>query len=136
VEAMLATADVTGDSVWLERAARIGAFVVEQARGNGWRIPEHFDASWNPIPDYNDDHRDDPFKPYGATVGHALEWSRLLLNLEAADLGSVQGAADWSGAAQAGYPDAAVAFAADQADIRKATPVLQKQLQLSSTRNW
>ena len=42
----------------------------------------------------------------------------------------------WSGAAQAGYPDAAAAFAADQADIRKATPVLQKQLQLSSTRNW
>jgi hypothetical protein len=42
----------------------------------------------------------------------------------------------WSGAAQAGYPDAAAAFAADQADIRKATPILQKQLQLSSTRNW
>ena len=42
----------------------------------------------------------------------------------------------WSGASQAGYPDAAAAFAADQADIRKATPVLQKQLQLSSTRNW
>ena len=42
----------------------------------------------------------------------------------------------WSGASQAGYPDAAAAFAADQADIRKATPMLQKQLQLSSTRNW
>ena len=42
----------------------------------------------------------------------------------------------WSGASQAGYPDAAAAFAADQADIRKATPILQKQLQLSSTRNW
>lgn len=42
----------------------------------------------------------------------------------------------WSGASQAGYPDAAAAFAADQADMRKATPILQKQLQLSSTRNW
>ena len=42
----------------------------------------------------------------------------------------------WSGASQAGYPDAAAAFAADQADVRKATPMLQKQLQLSSTRNW
>jgi hypothetical protein len=42
----------------------------------------------------------------------------------------------WSGAPQAGYPDAAAAFTADQADIRKATPMLQKQLQLSSTRNW
>jgi hypothetical protein len=42
----------------------------------------------------------------------------------------------WSGAPQAGYPDAAAAFTADQAEIRKATPLLQKQLQLSSTRNW
>jgi hypothetical protein len=42
----------------------------------------------------------------------------------------------WSGASQAGFPDAAVAFTADQADIRKATPMLQKQLQLSSTRTW
>ena len=42
----------------------------------------------------------------------------------------------WSGALQAGFPDAAAAFTADQADIRKATPMLQKQLQLSSTRNW
>ncbi len=42
----------------------------------------------------------------------------------------------WSGASQAGYPDAAAAFVADQADMRKATPILQKQLQLSSIRNW
>jgi hypothetical protein len=42
----------------------------------------------------------------------------------------------WSGAAQAGYPSAAAAFTVDQADIRKATPVLQKHLQLSSDRNW
>lgn len=42
----------------------------------------------------------------------------------------------WSGASQAGYPDAAAAFTVDQPDIRKATPMLQKQLQLSSTRNW
>jgi hypothetical protein len=42
----------------------------------------------------------------------------------------------WSGAAQAVYPEAAAAFKADQADMRKATPMLQKQLQLSTTRNW
>jgi hypothetical protein len=42
----------------------------------------------------------------------------------------------WSGASGAGYPDAAAAFTADQADMRKATPMLQKQLQLSSARNW
>jgi hypothetical protein len=42
----------------------------------------------------------------------------------------------WSGLPQAGYSDAAAAFGADQADMRNATPMLQKQLQLSSTRNW
>jgi hypothetical protein len=42
----------------------------------------------------------------------------------------------WSGLPQAGYSDAAAAFGADQSDMRKATPMLQKQLQLSSTRNW
>jgi hypothetical protein len=33
--------------------------------------------------DYNADSRDDPFRPYGTPVGHWLEWSRLLLHLEA-----------------------------------------------------
>jgi hypothetical protein len=42
----------------------------------------------------------------------------------------------WSGAGQAGYPEAAAAFKADQVDMRKATPMLQKQLRLSDTRNW
>ncbi|MDQ3576589.1 MAG: hypothetical protein M3443_03095 [Actinomycetota bacterium] len=42
----------------------------------------------------------------------------------------------WSGAPQAGYLEAAAVFKADQADMRKATPMLQKQLQLNSTRNW
>jgi hypothetical protein len=42
----------------------------------------------------------------------------------------------WSGADQAGYPDAAAAFKADQADMRKATPILQKHLRLTTTRNW
>jgi hypothetical protein len=42
----------------------------------------------------------------------------------------------WSGAPQAGYADAAAAFKADPAEMRRATVILQKQLQLSSTRNW
>ncbi|GAA3636172.1 hypothetical protein GCM10022236_43480 [Microlunatus ginsengisoli] len=104
VEAMLATADVTGDPTWLERAARICSFVATQAATNNWRIAEHYDSSWVPVPEYNDGHRDDPFKPYGATVGHALEWSRLLLNLEAAavnaGLTSIIELADWSSTAK------------------------------------
>jgi hypothetical protein len=42
----------------------------------------------------------------------------------------------WSGASQATYPEAAAAFKADETDMRKVTPMLQKQLRLSDTRNW
>jgi mannose/cellobiose epimerase-like protein (N-acyl-D-glucosamine 2-epimerase family) len=34
--------------------------------------------------DYNVDHPGDQFRPYGATPGHGFEWSRLILELEAA----------------------------------------------------
>lgn len=42
----------------------------------------------------------------------------------------------WSGAPGATYPSVAEAFDADEAAVRKVTPVLQKNLQLSATRNW
>ena len=85
VEAYLAAADVTGDRVWLDRATRIVERVVHTlARGNDWRIPEHFDADWQPLPDYNVDTPAHPFRPYGATVGHWLEWCRLTLHVRAA----------------------------------------------------
>ncbi|MFC6715851.1 AGE family epimerase/isomerase [Branchiibius cervicis] len=115
VEACLAAADVTGDRAWLERARRISQFVIAQARANQWRIPEHFDADWRPRLELNRDKPGDQFKPYGATVGHALEWSRLLLHLEAA-LGE-PGDTDWFGAARHLF-DRAVAdgWAADGAD--------------------
>ena len=103
VEAFLAAADVTGDRLWLDRAARIGAFAAAAAKANDWRLPEHFDAEWNALLEYNADRPADPFKPYGATVGHGLEWARLLLNLEAA---GAEGA-DWAEAAVALF-DAAV----------------------------
>lgn len=113
VEAFLAAADVTGDGVWLDRAARIGAFAASAAAANGWRLPEHFDEAWTALPEFNDDQRDDKFKPYGATVGHGLEWARLLLHLEAAGATG----ADWLEAARALF-DRAVAdgWAADGAD--------------------
>ncbi|WP_425389388.1 AGE family epimerase/isomerase [Cryptosporangium arvum] len=84
VEAYLAAADVTGDLVWQARADRITRRVLEWASGNEWRIPEHFDEAWNPLLEY---HRDQPrhqFQPYGATIGHGLEWARLVLHLAAA----------------------------------------------------
>ncbi len=85
VEALLAAADVTNDRGLLDRALRIVDRVVHDlARSHDWRIPEHFDHAWNPLLDYNVDAPAHPFRPYGATIGHWLEWSRLALHLRAA----------------------------------------------------
>ncbi|MFZ0528907.1 MAG: AGE family epimerase/isomerase [Propionicimonas sp.] len=113
VEAFLAAADVTGNRLWLERAARIAAFAATEAGANQWRLPEHFDTDWKPQLDLNADRPDDKFKPYGATVGHGLEWARLLLHLEAAGAEGV----DWLTAARGLFGRAvADGWAADGAD--------------------
>jgi sulfoquinovose isomerase len=83
VEAYLAVGDVTGDPHWYARAGRIAERVVDFARENHWRIPEHFDAAWTPLPEYNKEVPAHPFRPYGATVGHGLEWARLLVAVAA-----------------------------------------------------
>lgn len=83
LEAFLAAADATGDPAWRDRAARIAGRVLSAAAAYGDRIPEHFDAHWNVLPDYNIDSPRHPFRPYGATPGHAFEWARLLLTLDA-----------------------------------------------------
>lgn len=83
VEAFLAASDATGDPRWRERALRITSRVLrEYAPQWQWRLPEHFDTSWRPLSEYNRDRAADPFRPYGATVGHGLEWARLATNLE------------------------------------------------------
>ena len=93
VEALLAAADVTGDASLRQRALRVTDRVVHRlAAGNRWRIPEHLDASYRPDLDYNSDEPAHPFRPFGATVGHSLEWSRLAVQLRAA-LG--EGAPGW-----------------------------------------
>lgn len=84
VEAYLAVGDATGDPVWHTRAARIAERVRDWAAANNWRIPEHFDEDWNPVLEYNRDEPAHPFKPYGATVGHGLEWARLFISVDLA----------------------------------------------------
>lgn len=84
VEAYLAAADATGDGIWRDRALRIASRIVDRgARAHDWRLPEHFDEDWRELPDYNADEPAHPFRPYGVTPGHGLEWSRLLLHLDA-----------------------------------------------------
>jgi mannose/cellobiose epimerase-like protein (N-acyl-D-glucosamine 2-epimerase family) len=89
VEASLAAADALGDD---PRAARVREQAVRAterivhgfARERDWRLPEHFTSGWAPLPGYNRDQPAHPFRPYGVTVGHQFEWSRLCLHLRAA----------------------------------------------------
>jgi mannose/cellobiose epimerase-like protein (N-acyl-D-glucosamine 2-epimerase family) len=84
VEAFLALGDAIDDDLWHERALRICDRIINgHARARDWLIPEHYDAQWNELPEYNADNPNDPFRPYGATYGHSLEWARLLCGLQA-----------------------------------------------------
>lgn len=84
VEAFLVLHDVTGDDVWLERALAIADYVIHTiAKANNYRVNEHFDADWTPLPDYNKDAPGDRFRAYGGTPGHWVEWGRLLVQLRA-----------------------------------------------------
>jgi len=97
VEAFLAAADATGEDLWLDRAVRMTERAVHRfARGNDWRLPEHFTPEWTPLPDYN---REDPthkFRPYGSTIGHWMEWARLTLQVRAALEVRGRSAPDWT----------------------------------------
>jgi mannose/cellobiose epimerase-like protein (N-acyl-D-glucosamine 2-epimerase family) len=103
VEAFLAAGAVTGDSTWTTRALRIAERVIHGfARANQWRLPEHYSADWHVLRGYNEDEPTHRFRPYGVTIGHLLEWSRLLLHLEQA----VASPPDWL------LPDASALFEA------------------------
>jgi len=84
-EAFLAASEATGDVIWRDRALGIAERLVHgEARRNVWRLPEHFDAGWRVVLEYNHDDPAHPFRPYGATVGHWFEWARLLGHLHLA----------------------------------------------------
>ena len=69
------------------RAGRIIDHVIRWAEDNSWRIPEHFTKEWVADLDCNRDRPDDPFKPYGATPGHGIEWARLITQWALANCG-------------------------------------------------
>jgi mannose/cellobiose epimerase-like protein (N-acyl-D-glucosamine 2-epimerase family) len=88
VEASLAAADALGAGLQADRLRAQALRTMERvvhgwARERDWRLPEHFDAGWTPLPEFNRDRPADPFRPYGVTVGHQFEWSRLALHLRA-----------------------------------------------------
>jgi len=82
LEAFLAIGRATGDASWHRRGLAIATRLVDgAARDHEWLIPEHFTRDWQLLPEYNRDEPLHPFRPYGATLGHSLEWARFLLDL-------------------------------------------------------
>ena len=79
VEAFLSAADVLHDEKYRARAGRIISRVIKWAEENNWRLPEHFTKDWKADLMQNRDRPDDPFKPFGATPGHGIEWARLIV---------------------------------------------------------
>ncbi len=78
-EALIAAFAVTEDRVFLQKAEEIAHLIIDRhARSAQWRVPEHFDANWQVDLEYSGDPM---FRPAGTTPGHALEWSRLLIEL-------------------------------------------------------
>ena len=78
-EALMAAFEATGDRTYLGMAESIARLIIDRhARAEGWRVAEHFDAAWNVDRAYAGDPM---FRPSGTTPGHALEWSRLLVQL-------------------------------------------------------
>ncbi|MCU1602988.1 MAG: N-acylglucosamine 2-epimerase [Frankiales bacterium] len=83
VEAMLAAAEALPSrrDELLARCVRVLERIVHiEARGRQWRLPEHFDADWNALLDYNAVTPADPFRPFGVTPGHQFEWARLAVH--------------------------------------------------------
>ncbi len=78
-EALMAAYEATGEAQYLEMAGSIAALIIDRhARAQGWRVAEHFDGDWQVDLEYVGD---PVFRPSGITPGHALEWSRLLIQL-------------------------------------------------------
>lgn len=77
VEALLAAFEATEEGEYLTRAGRIlDFFIAGQAASENWRIPEHYDDSWQPDRGYAGNPM---FRPAGTTPGHSFEMARLLL---------------------------------------------------------
>ena len=102
VEAFLAVWDATKEETYRARAGRIIERVITWARENEYRIPEHYTTDWVPDLTCNQDKKDDPFKPYGATPGHGIEWARLICQWACATYGT-EGAGQYIAVAERLY---------------------------------
>ncbi|MDH2925753.1 AGE family epimerase/isomerase [Lonepinella koalarum] len=96
VEAFLIVYDITKDKKWLDRALRITSVIIHDvARNNHYRVNEHFDSHWQPLPDYNKENPASHFRAYGGTPGHWVEWGRLICHLRATLISIGEHAPEW-----------------------------------------
>jgi mannose/cellobiose epimerase-like protein (N-acyl-D-glucosamine 2-epimerase family) len=78
-EALMAAFEATGQADYLARAESVADLILRRnAAAADWRVPEHYRADWSVDLDYRGS---DMFRPFGYTPGHALEWTRLSLQL-------------------------------------------------------
>lgn len=78
-ESAMAAFEATGEASYLRMAERIASLIINRhAREAGWRVAEHFTEDWQVDCAFVGD---PVFRPSGTTPGHALEWSRLLVQL-------------------------------------------------------
>ena len=78
-EALMAAFEATGEADYLRKAESVAELILHRhAQSAGWRVPEHYTADWTVDSHYKGDPM---FRPYGYTPGHALEWTRLALQL-------------------------------------------------------
>ncbi len=84
-EALIAAWQATDEQRYLDRAIvlanRFAFELADQSHGIIW---EHYDSDWQVDMQYNIDKPDDLFKPWGFQPGHQVEWSKLLLQINAA----------------------------------------------------
>ena len=78
-EALMAAFEATSDNSFLSKAESVADLILRRrAAAAGWRVPEHYASDWTVDFAYRGS---DMFRPFGYTPGHALEWSRLALQL-------------------------------------------------------
>lgn len=80
-EALMAAFEATGERSYLDKAESIARLILQRHAGAAdWRVPEHYRPDWSVDIAYRGS---DMFRPFGYTPGHAMEWARLALQLNA-----------------------------------------------------
>ena len=83
-EALLAAWQATRNTRYLDRAESLATrFAFDLAAQSGGLVWEHYNQDWQVDLNFNRDKPNDRYKPWGFQPGHQVEWSKLLLILNA-----------------------------------------------------